>query len=111
MRKARTSLNRLNAYLKLQEHLAGKGIYQWHKSTLLYKFTVLYVDRDFHRPSQISELCWDKGYTIYFKLQQASWNWMPTDSMNPIIATAKFVEHLDRRSSSTIDYYFKTTSQ
>ena len=80
----------------------------------LYKLIVLYMlDRvDFPlSTSQISEFVLDKGYTTYFKLQQALSELMDAGLIRDESTHNRTLYHLTEDGSSTIDYFKNNISQ
>lgn len=80
----------------------------------LYKLIVLYMlDRvDFPlSTSQISEFVLDKGYTTYFKLQQALSELMDAGLIQDESTHNRTLYHLTEDGASTIDYFKNNISQ
>ena len=61
--------------------------------------------------SQISEFVLDKGYTTYFKLQQALSELMDAGLIRDESTHNRTLYHLTEDGSSTIDYFKNNISQ
>ena len=76
------------------------------ESFTLYKLIILYMLNKVDFPlttSQISEFVLDKGYTSYFKLQEALSDLTQSDLIRPETTHNRTLYHLTENGSSLID--------
>lgn len=102
----RTVLNRFHQYLKQQDIWQERIIMS--ETFTLYKLIILYMLNKVDFPlttSQISEFVLDKGYTTYFKLQEAISELTQSELIRTETTHNRTLYHLTESGAETIHYF------